>query len=83
MLLGNKSDLINDKKVDTNKAKKYAYSNGMSFFEVSAKKGTNVTECFNDLTSNIINELQFWKNNHSSTHNKLETNDKFYCCTLL
>lgn len=50
-LVGNKSDLIGSKTISYDMGKEFA--NGMPFFEVSAKDGTNVNEVFLTLTKMI------------------------------
>ena len=50
ILVGNKSDMDNDRRVTVNQGKEYAEQNGMKFFETSAKDSKNVSEIFLDLT---------------------------------
>lgn len=45
MLVGNKSD-ISDRQVSYDEGKKMADSFGISFFEVSAKNNSNISETF-------------------------------------
>jgi len=53
LLVGNKSDLIEKKMVDTNTAKDYAESMGVPFLETSAKNATNVEQAFMTMASEI------------------------------
>ena len=46
LLVGNKSDMISKKVVDSEKAKEMADTVGMPFLETSAKVSTNVEEAF-------------------------------------
>ena len=46
LLVGNKSDLVSKKVVDSEKAKEMADTAGMPFLETSAKVSTNVEEAF-------------------------------------
>ena len=50
ILVGNKCDMENDRRVTVNQGKEYADQNGMKFFETSAKDSKNVAEIFLDLT---------------------------------
>jgi len=53
LLVGNKSDLIEKKMVDTNTAKEYAESMSVPFLETSAKNATNVEQAFMTMASEI------------------------------
>ena len=57
MLVGNKSDLVNERQVSTEEGKKEAEMNGMAFMETSALDGTNITEAF-ELMAKLITEKQ-------------------------
>ena len=50
VLVGNKCDMENNRRVTVNQGKEYAEQNGMKFFETSAKDSKNVSEIFLDLT---------------------------------
>jgi len=53
LLVGNKDDLEMKKVVDTNEAKDFAESLGISFLETSAKSSKNVEEAFLTMTRQI------------------------------
>jgi len=53
LLVGNKSDLVVKKVVDTGMAKEFADSLGIPFLETSAKNSTNVEEAFIRMASDI------------------------------
>ena len=53
ILVGNKCDLINERKVTIEEGQNLANELNIKFFEASAKEGTNVDELF----SYIINEI--------------------------
>ena len=55
-MIGNKSDLKDNREVSTDEAQKFAKTNNMDFYEISAKYDTNVNECFLGITKRIINE---------------------------
>ena len=54
LLIGNKCDLEEKRKVTFQEGKDFATSNGMQFIETSAKADTNVKEAFELLTQEII-----------------------------
>lgn len=57
LLVGNKSDLVTKKVVDTQMAKEFADSLGIPFLETSAKNSTNVEEAFTKMASDIKSRL--------------------------
>lgn len=57
ILVGTKSDLITEKKVDTNTAYEFAKKHGMEYFEVSSKSGKNVNETIYELCKKIKNGM--------------------------
>ena len=54
LLIGNKCDLEDKRKISTQEGKEFAESNGMKFIETSAKDNTKVQEAFELLTTEII-----------------------------
>lgn len=54
MLVGNKSDKTNHRKVTRRKAEDYAGIRNMLYIETSVKNNTNIIECFHGLMLNII-----------------------------
>ena len=54
LLIGNKCDLEEKRKISVQEGKEFAESNGMKFIETSAKDNTKVQEAFELLTSEII-----------------------------
>lgn len=58
ILVGNKCDLINERKISFDEGKQFADENGLLFLEVSAKTGENINEIFYITADEIINNLQ-------------------------
>ena len=54
LLIGNKCDLEEKRKVSYQEGKEFASSNGMQFIETSAKTDTKVKDAFEMLTQEII-----------------------------
>ena len=54
VLIGNKTDLEEKRKVTYQEGKDFAESNGMKFIETSAKTASQVNEAFEMLTNEII-----------------------------
>mmetsp|Transcript_25393 Transcript_25393/g.100230 ORF Transcript_25393/g.100230 Transcript_25393/m.100230 type:complete len:82 (-) Transcript_25393:1407-1652(-) len=61
MLVGNKSDLTNQRQVRTDEGKAFASTNGLSFIETSALDASNVNEAFTEILtgSSTPNEKEF------------------------
>ena len=58
IMLGNKSDLPNDRKVRTQTAKEVADQFGTGFYEVSAFNGDNIEQAFIQLATEILSNLK-------------------------
>jgi len=56
MLVGNKADLQNDRKVTTQEGKDFAQKNGLSFIETSAKTGSNTDKAFEKTVQEIYKQ---------------------------
>jgi len=56
VIIGNKSDLQNERKVTTEEGQKFCKEKNYEFFEVSAKEGTNL----NDMLFNSVASLPFF-----------------------
>lgn len=66
MLVGNKCDLLEQRKVDFATAEKLASEMNVSLFEVSAKTGINVEEAFTELARDMRERLMLWKMDHDN-----------------
>ena len=57
ILIGNKCDLNDLRKIPINKGKEFADTYNMKFIETSAKNNVNINECFNILGKELMNNL--------------------------
>jgi Ras-related protein Rab-1A len=57
ILIGNKSDLEDEREVDTEMAREFAESEGMTYIETSAKNADNVNEAFLSMTREIFDTV--------------------------
>ena len=55
ILVGNKSDKVEERQVSYDQGKEFADSYGMKFIETSAKNATNVEDAFVTMTKEIVN----------------------------
>ncbi|RWS19015.1 ras-related protein RABD2a-like protein, partial [Leptotrombidium deliense] len=77
VLLGNKCDLINEKKVETDAAKMFADNYGIKFYEVSAKTCLNVEKAFFDVVCEIRNRQKSNPENENyEIENRMTYNEK-------
>jgi len=58
VLVGNKTDLKDDREVETEEGARFAEENGIPFFETSAVSGENVHEVFQTLSKNILTKIE-------------------------
>lgn len=71
LLVGNKKDLINDKKVTEQKGIDKAKELNMNLFEASALEKTNVNEAFNYLVKEIYLNIRKEKNINTNNDEKI------------
>ena len=62
ILIGNKCDLNELRKIPINKGKEFADTYNMKFIETSAKNNVNINECFNILGKELLNNLDLKSN---------------------
>ena len=95
ILIGNKSDLNQDRVVSTEEAKKFASDNNIKYFEISAHNRNDINNLFNDAISDLFNKFNDDYNDLASTtlivtdkdselniklNNNNRNNKKICCC---
>ncbi|ESQ46401.1 hypothetical protein EUTSA_v10000315mg [Eutrema salsugineum] len=73
ILIGNKSDLEDQRAIPTEDAKEFAEKEGLFFLETSALNATNVENSFNTLMTEIFNTVN--KKNLSSVESQGQSNN--------
>lgn len=58
MLIGNKCDLLSERKIWTEDVKEFAEQKNLMFYEVSAKEGINIEEVFAKLSRQLIEKKE-------------------------
>lgn len=58
VLIGNKSDLKDNREVNSEDAARFAEENGIKFLETSALTGDNVHEAFQSLSKTILDKIE-------------------------
>ena len=76
VLVGNKIDLEDNRKVSYEEGEEFANRNNMQFFETSALLGTNIEKLFNDTLESIIRKIEsnYYKDNESGIEFNAENN---------
>ena len=67
VIFGNKNDLNNKRKVETDEGKELAEKFNFKFFETSAKEGNNIEEGFKSLTMDILDDISSVKERRNNT----------------
>ena len=82
ILIGNKCDLDDQRKIQKEEGEQFANNNNLKFFETSCKDGDNVENCFIELTKLIIErkkEKQFNPNTQKLVNIKDKKKEKDCC----
>jgi len=82
ILIGNKCDLDEQRKIQKEEGEQFANNNNLKFFETSCKDGDNVENCFIELTKQIIErkkEKQFNPNTQKLVNIKDKKKEKDCC----
>jgi Ras-related protein Rab-8A len=74
-LVGNKSDLVDKREIQTEDGENMAEEFGVKFYETSCENGNNVEKCFTDLALEITRNLKE-KENSSEAQNEKDKNLK-------
>ena len=81
-LVGNKSDLVEQRKVSYDEAKQYADEHELPYIETSAKEGININELFDSSIKSFLNNSNNLSGEKNIKLNSQNTNssEKGICC---
>ena len=81
-LVGNKSDLVEQRKVSYDEAKQYADEHELPYIETSAKEGININELFDSSIKSFLNNSNNFSGEKNIKLNSQNTNssEKGICC---
>ena len=81
-LVGNKSDLIDERKVTYEEAKQYADEHDLPYIETSAKEGININELFDSSIKTFLSMSKSFGGEKNIKLNSQSTNssERNYCC---
>ena len=75
ILIGNKCDLENERKVSKEEGEKFALKYNIKFFECSAKKNININQAFESLINDVVENYQDEFINENDKRIKIEENN--------
>ena len=80
--MGNKSDLVDERKVTYEEAKQYADEHELPYIETSAKEGINITELFDSSIKSFLSSAKNLIGDKNIKLNSQNTNasEKNACC---
>ena len=80
-LVGNKSDLSEERKVTYEEAKEYADEHDLPYIETSAKEGININELFeSSIKSFLSNSKYIWEDKNIKLNSQSTNSEKNNCC---
>ena len=79
VLLGNKSDMVNERKITPEEAKEFAEKCSLPYIETSAKNKTNIKESVLFLTNTVYKKIKDSNNNAFSLEESNKNKDE-NCC---
>ena len=80
-LVGNKSDLSEERKVTYEEAKEYADEHDLPYIETSAKEGININELFeSSIKSFLSNSKYIWEDTNIKLNSQSTNSEKNNCC---
>ena len=81
-LVGNKSDLVEERKVSFDEAKQYADEHELPYIETSAKEGININELFDSSITSFLNSSKNFggEKNIKLNSEKTTSSEKGICC---
>ena len=74
VLIGNKSDLKENREISDEEINKFAINNNIKYFETSAKNGNNIEECFYYIAEKLMKDMKE-KGEDSNDNNNIIKND--------
>ena len=81
-LVGNKSDLVEERKVTYEEAKQYADDHELPYIETSAKEGININELFDESIKSFLTNTKSFRGEKNIKLNSETTNssERSLCC---
>ena len=80
-LVGNKSDLVDERQVAYEEAKQYADEHDLPYIETSAKEGININELFDSSIKTFLNKSNTFKGEKNIKLNQsTNSNERSACC---
>ena len=78
-LVGNKSDLVDNRAISQIEANNFAEEHNLPYIETSAKEGVNIDELFEESINKYLKGMTFQKEEKNIKLNQVNNNEKGCC----
>ena len=78
-LVGNKSDLVDNRVISQIEANNFAEEHNLPYIETSAKEGVNIDELFEESINKYLKGMTFQKEEKNIKLNQVNNNEKGCC----
>ena len=75
VLIGNKSDLKENREISDEEINKFAINNNIKYFETSAKNGNNIEECFYYIAEKLMKDMKEKGEDNNDNNNIIKSDN--------
>lgn len=81
-LVANKSDLEQDREVETEEGEQFSQENGMFFIETSAKTAMNINNLFYEIAKRLAKARPLKPTGRMTLRSETQNRRRFFCCSV-